>query len=242
MILGAEAGTFLETIWEFILRYPDETIIGLFVLCGIGLPVPEEPILLMAGAVAERLASGENTGMGAQLLRMSSVCTVGILLGDLACFQMGRMLGGGILKWRFVARIATRPRRVRAERFFQKYGAWSIFLARFFAGVRLVMYFSAGTSRKIGYLKFMFMDFLGCLVSVPISVYVGYVVYHEFKDLSKASEKLGPFHFVIMAAIVVGLVVWWIIHRTHKRSEAAAQKRRYAPAMADPGSSENPEP
>jgi membrane protein DedA with SNARE-associated domain len=224
MILAAESAGFVQSIWEFVQAYPDVVLIGIFILCGIGLPIPEEPVLLMAGAVAEVLAQGENIGMGPQLLRMTIVCTIGILLGDLLCFQMGRILGQDILKWRLVARIATRPRRVRAERFFQKYGAWSIFIARFFAGVRLVMYFSAGMSRKVGHLKFLFMDFLGCMVSVPISVYIGYIVYHELKDWTRAKEKLGPFHLVIMSAIVIGLVVWWLIHRYRKRVE---RERRY---------------
>ena len=163
---GAEGGV-LAAIWEFVQDYPDPVVFTLLLLCGVGLPVPEEPILLMAGAVAFELSSGQPSGMEVQLTRMTAVCALGILLGDVLCFHLGRTVGRGIFKIRFVKRIATRPRRVRAERFFQRYGPWSIFIARFFAGVRLVMYFSAGMSHRVSYLRFMLMDFLGVLVSVP---------------------------------------------------------------------------
>ncbi len=238
-LADADPTGFLGTVWKLINEYPDVVIVTLFILCGVGLPVPEEPILLMAGAMAEEAASGETSGMGIQLLRFSSVSAVGILLGDLACFHLGRVLGPGILRWRWIGRIATRRRRVRAEQFFKKYGAWAIFLARFFAGVRLVMYFSAGVSRRVSYWRFLFMDFLGVLVSVPISVYVGYVVYHELKQadfLKGASERLGVFHVVLLAAIVVGIAVWLLVVRKGRASDRRDREReaRQRGATAEP--------
>ena len=211
----------LEDLWEFIHDHPDPVIIGAFILCGAGLPVPEEPILFMAGAVAHGLASGENMGIGLQLTRMTVDCTVGILLGDSLCFYLGRLLGPGILEWRWVGRIITQNRRDRAEEFFERYGNWSIFIARFFAGVRIVMYFSAGTSRRISYWRFLFMDFLGVLVSVPISVWVGSKIVKELEDIQTAKSRLGPFQVFLVAAIVVGIVVWFLLARKRRAAERA---------------------
>jgi membrane protein DedA with SNARE-associated domain len=221
MILADAAATgLLATLWEFVQDYPDPVIVGLFILCGVGLPMPEEPILLMAGAVAVELTNGGTApGHEVQLLRMTAVCAVGILLGDLACFHLGRKTGRRILRFQVVRKIATRSRRVRAERFFQRYGAWSIFIARFFAGVRLVMYFSAGTSHRISYLRFLFMDFLGVLVSVPLSVYIGFVVYRELSDWKAAEKKLGSFHLILMAAVVVGIAVWIVLARKKRAAD-----------------------
>ena len=208
------------TLWEFVKDYPDPVILGLFLLCGVGLPMPEEPILLMAGAVAVELTNGGTApDHHIQLVRMTVVCAAGILAGDLLCFHMGRKIGRRILHFQIVRKIATRSRRVRAERFFQRYGPWSIFIARFFAGVRLVMYFSAGTSHRISYLRFLFMDFLGVLVSVPISVYIGFVVYRELSDWQAAKAKLGVFHGLLMAAIAVGLVVWFVLAKKKRAAD-----------------------
>jgi membrane protein DedA with SNARE-associated domain len=217
----AEATTgLLPQLWEFVQDYPDPVLFGMLVLCGVGLPLPEEPILLMAGAVAVELSSGGKwEGSHIQLVRMTAVCAVGILCGDLLTFHLGRKVGRKILKLRFVRIIATRSRRVRAERFFQRYGPWAIFIARFFAGVRLVMFFSAGTSRRVSYLRFLLMDFLGVLVSVPISILIGFLVYREFSDWQAARHKLGVFHLVVMVAAAVGLFVWFIIARKKRDAD-----------------------
>ncbi len=232
MILAdAAASGLLATLWEFVKDYPDPVVFGLFVLCGVGLPMPEEPILLMAGAVAVELTGGGTApDHHIQLVRMTLVCAAGILAGDLACFHLGRKVGRRILRFDVVRKIATRSRRVRAERFFQRYGAWSIFIARFFAGVRLVMYFSAGTSHRISYMRFLFMDFLGVLVSVPLSVWIGFVVYRELSDWQAAKAKLGVFHGILMAAIVVGLVVWFVLAR---KKRAADRRESITGAVED---------
>lgn len=234
MIAAEEVGGVLQGLWQFVQDYPDPVVFGLLVLCGVGLPVPEEPILLMAGVVALKLSSGQELGMEIQLTRMTLVCSAGILIGDVLCFHFGRTIGQGIFRFRFVRAIATRSRRVRAERFFQKYGQWSIFLARFFAGVRLVMYFSAGMSRRVSYLRFVFMDFLGVLVSVPISIYVGFVVWRELEDFEAARDRLGHFHKFLIGGVVLGLIVWFIIHRKNRAAEKAAARRRYAAGPPPP--------
>ena len=225
MIL-AEAATsgLLATLWEFVQDYPDPVVIGMLILCGVGLPVPEEPILIMAGAVVVGLTSGGHEPE-IQLVRLTADCAIGILLGDLLCFHLGQKIGRRIFRFRFVRFIATRPRRVRAERFFQRYGPWSIFIARFFAGVRLVMYFSAGMSHRVSYLRFVLMDFLGVLVSVPISVYIGFVVYRELSDWQAAKAKLGTFHMVLVLAVVAGLVAWFVLARKNRAAEKAARRR-----------------
>jgi membrane protein DedA with SNARE-associated domain len=223
---GGPEGGFWEALWQFVQDYPDPVLFALLVLCGVGLPVPEEPILLMAGVVAFKLASGQHLGMEIQLTRMSAVCAAGILLGDLLCFHLGRTVGRGIFRFRFVKWIATRPRRVRAERFFHRYGPWAIFIARFFAGVRLVMYFSAGMSHRVSYLRFLVMDSLGVLVSVPISIWIGFVVYKELSDWDAAKAKLGTFHLVLVSGIVVGLLAWFILARKKRAADKEEERTR----------------
>ncbi|MCK6480826.1 MAG: DedA family protein [Planctomycetaceae bacterium] len=229
----AETAGLIGGAWEFVQDYPDPVLIGLLLLCGVGLPVPEEPILLMAGAIAVKLSSGQEPEI--QLLRMTAVCAAGILAGDVLCFHLGRKIGRGIFRFRFVNAIATRPRRVRAERFFQKYGPWSIFIARFFAGVRLVMYFSAGMSHRVSYLRFLLMDFLGVLVSVPISIWIGYIAWKELQDWDAAKAKLGTFHGFLVAGIATGLMVWFILWRKNRAAEKAARWRRPSAPPGPPG-------
>ena len=226
MIDEGPGGGFWETIWQFVQDYPDPVLFALLVLCGVGLPVPEEPILLMAGVVAYKLASGQHLGMEIQLSRMTAVCATGILLGDILCFHLGRTLGRGIFKFRFVKYIATRSRRVRAERFFHRYGPWSIFIARFFAGVRLVMYFSAGMSHRVSYIRFFLMDLMGVLVSVPISIWIGFVVWREVSDWDAMKAKLGKFHLLLVAGIVLGVLAWFVLLRKRRAADREEERTR----------------
>lgn len=226
LLLADEPTGLLANIWEFVQDYPDPVVLGLLVLCGVGLPVPEEPILFMAGAVAVELSSGGQSGFHTQLVRMSLDCATGILIGDLLCFHLGRKLGRGIFRVRWVKHIATKSRRIRAERFFARYGPWSIFIARFFAGVRLVMYFGAGMSRRVSYMRFLFMDFLGVMVTVPLSVYLGFHLYQTLRDWDKARAKLGPFHLILMFAITAGVVVWVILARKKRAAEREENRTR----------------
>jgi membrane protein DedA with SNARE-associated domain len=233
-------------LWEWVKIYPDPVMLGMLILCGVGLPMPEEPILLLAGVVAvENTAvegGGDHVGLHALLLRFTVVCSVGILIGDLLCFYLGRRIGRDIFKWRWVGKIATRPRRVRAERWFQEYGAWAIFLARFLAGVRLVMYFSAGMSRRVSVWKFVAMDFLGTLVSVPTSIWLAALAWEKLRDFDKAREKLGSFHKVLLAALVVGIVAWFLMARKRRRHDSGHGGRRAPDAPPPPSAPAAPPP
>jgi membrane protein DedA with SNARE-associated domain len=228
VIPAGESAGIVDALWAFVQEYPDPVAFGLLLLCGIGLPMPEEPILLMVGAVVVKLTSGGHAGgIGIQLLRMTSVCAAGILAGDVLCFHLGRKVGREIFRFRIVRAIATRPRRIRAERFFHRYGPWAIFMARFFAGVRIVMFFGAGMSHRVSYLRFVLMDFLGVLVSVPISIWIGFVVVRELSDLKdweSAGEKLGHFHLLLVAAAVAGIAVWFVLARKRRAADREEQR------------------
>ncbi len=227
MILAA----LFEGVFELIQAHAEPLAFLILILCGIGLPVPEEPILLGAGYVlVERVAAGAPAEV--LLLKMTLVCASGALLGDLMTFTLGRRVGRRIFSIGFVSKIATRPRRVRAERFFQRYGAWAVFLTGFLAGVRLVTYFSAGMSRRVSYPKFILMDSLRLLISVPISIYIGYVVGKEFHDFAKAKKELSLFHGILIAAIALGLLTWWIIARMRRKPGRHGASRAGPPAGA----------
>jgi membrane protein DedA with SNARE-associated domain len=74
----------------------------------------------------------------------------------------------------------------------------------------------------------MLMDFLGVLVSVPISVWLGYLAFKELSNWEAAKSKLGVFHGILMAAIAVGLVAWFVLARKKRaadRSEARVVPR-----------------
>jgi membrane protein DedA with SNARE-associated domain len=102
-------------------------------LGNIGVPIPEETIVGLAGYLAWR---GE--------LRFTLAIAVGILsavAGDNLGYYPGRKYGKAAIE-RYAAALMTLQRVEWAERFVQRYGLFGIFLARFVPVAR----FMAGRS------------------------------------------------------------------------------------------------
>ena len=101
--------------------------IFLFVVLGnLGLPVPEETILVLSGYLVWR---GE--------LRLPLVLAVGILsavAGDNLGYWIGREYGRDAVE-RYGRRVLVRPERLDSvSRFVTRYGSFSVFAARFIPG------------------------------------------------------------------------------------------------------------
>ncbi|MFT7679173.1 MAG: membrane protein DedA with SNARE-associated domain/pimeloyl-ACP methyl ester carboxylesterase [Planctomycetota bacterium] len=80
-------------------------------------------------------------------LHASAACFVGILVGDLGLFLLGRFLGRPAIKRRPLCWMIDEARLERASAWFRRQGATVIFLSRFTPGLRLPTYFAAGAAR-----------------------------------------------------------------------------------------------
>ena len=171
--------------------------IFLFVLLGnLGLPVPEESILLLAGYL---------TWQGD--LRLPLVLAVGILsaiAGDNLGYWIGRRYGQEAIE-RFGQRVLLTHERIEAtRRFVTRYGAFGVFAGRFIPGLRFMagpLAGSAGLRPPV----FMIANALGAAVYAPAMVAAGYAVGYGLGDYVKQFERaVGRVeHVVLIAAILV---------------------------------------
>jgi membrane protein DedA with SNARE-associated domain len=142
---------------------------GLFlvlILCGLGLPVPEDLALLAGGFMVYR----GTTAYPWTLI----VAFVGVVVGDNSLFFLGRRFGAGLLSYLEVVRPNSQGRIDRLKEFMRRHGHLAIFYARFLAGARALVYVTAG-SVGFDFSRFFIYDTLGALISVPIAVTLGYV-------------------------------------------------------------------
>lgn len=136
----------------------------LFALCGFGLPLPEEIVLLFAGYVCfEGLA---------ERYTMMLVCCGAILGGDVIPFVMGRRYGPRLLRIRLLRIIITPERLARFDLWFRRRGELVVFFSRFIAGIRVVSFFTAGTMR-MSWLRFLTLDLAGIVLVGPFFVWIG---------------------------------------------------------------------
>ncbi|MCW5830717.1 MAG: VTT domain-containing protein [Deltaproteobacteria bacterium] len=153
-------------------------IVGVLLACGLGLPMPEDIILVTTGYLAYLGKLDMRPAIFPahlpQGLALGIVATfAGVIAGDSIIFTLGRRFGPHIIEFPLIRKIATRERVEAAEYYFEKYGTRFIFVGRFMAGVRAPMFLTAGILR-VPYRKFILYDGMGALISVPLLVYAGY--------------------------------------------------------------------
>ena len=178
-------------------------------ICGAGLPLPEDLTLVAGGVIA---------GLGyVNVHGMFALAMFGVLLGDSAIFLLGHHYGSRLLKWRFVARILTPKRHAMVQEKFSRYGNRMLFVGRFLPGMRTTLYLTAGISHRVSFARFVLIDGLAALISVPFWVYLGYFGADNHRWLMKWVGRGQNTLWLLVGVVLVGLlVVWW---RKRQRDE-----------------------
>jgi len=165
-------------------------------LCGLGLPIPEDVAMLTGGYLAHRGITHYPVTMAVSLL--------GVVTGDNSLFFMGRRFGTGLVRYFTLAWPGRQHQIERIERFMQRHGARAIFYARFLAGLRALVYLSAG-SFGVRPAVFLLYDLLGALISVPIVVTLGYIF---GKQIEMIVRYIGGFERLIVIVAILSAAVY----------------------------------
>jgi membrane protein DedA with SNARE-associated domain len=178
--------------------------VGVF-LENAGLPVPGETALL-AGAALSR--------SGALFLPwVIATAIAAAIFGDNIGFLIGRR-GGRALLDRFGSRVGLTPDRlVEFDRFFDKHGAKTVFIARFVTGLRVVGAVLAGAS-GLPWGRFLLYNATGAVAWATTFGAVGYFLAYSWETLE---EWIGRSGLALLAAVAIIAVV-------------AVLRRRRAPA------------
>jgi membrane protein DedA with SNARE-associated domain len=179
----------------------------LLLLCGLGLPLPEDIVLIAAGMLG--VIDGHSW------IKISVFMYAGVLAGDSIIFGAGRRFGVGLLKAAWFQRYFPPAKQARVVEFYAKHGAKGLFIGRFLPGLRAPIFFSAG-SMKVPYLKFLFFDGLAAIISVPVFVWLGHWLWLKFADDFAAMERtLARTHtytlwgtVAIVVLLVAGAWLW----------------------------------
>lgn len=188
----------------------------LLVLCGIGLPMPEDILLFAAGFLGAQY--------GIHFASTALLMYLGILIGDSMIFAAGRYFGPRLLSTRIGRWLVDETRHAKAQVLFRKYGSWVIVVARFLPGLRAPTYLTAGTLHYSA-VRFLILDGLAALLSAPIFVWLGHWAWGRYAEnidtirplLMRAKVYIGLGAFAVIA--VAALVFWWRSRRTALKVE-----------------------
>lgn len=183
---------------QIIEQFKYVAIVGVLILCGLGLPLPEE-VPILTSAVLSKL------GMLDPWCALTAL-VVGVMLGDSVMFLMGRHWGPRLLEHRFAQRMLPVERREKILALFGKYGAWIIFAARFMPGLRAPLFLTSGTM-GVRFWVFFGMDGAAMLVSVPTSFGLAYFFTDQLEQVLEAKDHVQHYAFGALALFVVGGLV-----------------------------------
>jgi membrane-associated protein len=185
-------------------------ILFLIVFCETGLVVtpflPGDSLLFAAGALASQGAF--NVHLLALLLLVAAI------VGDAVNYSIGRRMGPAVFE-RKDSKIFKPEYLARTQRYFEKYGAKTIVIARFVPIVRTFAPFLAGVG-TMSYARFAFYNITGAIAWVGLFVYAGYM----FGGTPVVQKN---FKLVILAIIIISILpAVFEIMRARKEARSAA--------------------
>jgi membrane protein DedA with SNARE-associated domain len=187
---------------------------GILLLCGLGLPIPEDISLIAAGYFSFK---------GKMNVHLAFVvCLAAVLLGDTMAFLMGRWFGRRVLASNLARRYFTPRRQLRVRAYFRKFGSKVVLVGRFTPGLRFTIFFTAGTLH-VRTSTFVIYDFTAALVSVPALVYSAWFFGHQIDRVIMLARRTehGILIAILLVAAFLGIKYW-------------RRKRRAAAGIAPP--------
>lgn len=185
-------------------------------LTGMGLPVPEEFLVIGAG-----IASHNGTFEPVAAL---VTCIVAAMLGDCFMYAVGYHFGHGLLRdhpW--FARLLNPRAERKMEQRIQQHGLKVLFLTRFLVGVRSPVYVAAGILR-IKFRQFIFCDLISASVVVSLFFGLSYLFAEHFINIWQKIKRAEIALTVTVVAAVIGIAAYFYVH--HRRRVARIRLRR----------------
>ena len=192
----------LEAILAPLIRFVTETIgafgvpavFVLMLLESMGILIPSEAISPFAGYL---VSEGRMT-----LLAAVTAGVLGNLVGSWVAYFVG-LWGGRELWFRYGKYVGVRAHHLDvAEKWFDRYGEFTVFVSRCLPVVRTFIFFPAGTAR-MNFAKFSVYTLLGCIPWVFALTYFGYVLGENWGRIGDFPHYLD---YAVAVAFLVGLV------------------------------------
>jgi membrane protein DedA with SNARE-associated domain len=180
-------------------------VLGLVIgLESMGIPLPGETTLIAAAYLSSR---GQ-----LDLTWVIVAAATGAVIGDSIGYAIGRRAGQGLFE-----RLGRRSRHFsplrieRAERYFHKYGVWTVFFGRFVALLRIFAGPMAG-SLRMPYARFLAANAAG---GITWATLVG-VATNRIGE--QAGEFFGRFAVWALGAVVLAVMTAYVVVRLRRRS------------------------
>jgi membrane protein DedA with SNARE-associated domain len=176
-----------------------------------GLPISSEIVVPLGGALASQAKLN--------FILVVAVSSAANLAGSLIAFYLTRRYGERVVLSRAGRSMGLSRGHLRlANRFFDRFGLWAVFIGRLLPIVRTYISFPAGASKKIGYVWFSVVTLAG---AIPWNFGLAYAGLKLGQHYEVVAATMTPFVIPIAIGVVILLgVAWWFGRKLGEEEEA----------------------
>ena len=175
-------------------------------------PIPSEVILTFGGFMT---TTSELTFLGVVIS-----ATGGSVLGAVVLYYIGLQLSVKRLekiidKWGHILRV-TKDDIKKADKWFDKYGPWTVFFCRFIPLIRSLISIPAGMS-KMNVVLFLGLTTLGTLIWNIVLVYLGAAVGNSWENIVGYMDIYSNIVYVLIGiGVIILLVLYFRKRKSYK--------------------------
>ncbi|MGE5246536.1 MAG: DedA family protein [Betaproteobacteria bacterium] len=191
---------------EWLSRYGPSVLFAAQMFGIFGVPIPDELLLTVAGALVRR--------QELQPVTTAAAAVGGCMTGITLSYVLGRTVGLAAIHR--VARLHEASLQ-RGQRWFRRFGGWLLTFGYFVPGVRHVTAIAAG-STSLEYSRFAAYAYPGAVLWCATFLLLGYFAGDEWERIARVARH----HLALVSlALVAAVVVYAIISQAGERSRSA---------------------
>ncbi len=193
----------METVLGWVTHYGSVSLFFLMMLGIVGLPVPDETLLVFSGYLIYKGTLNPVFTFSMALLGSATGITVSYLLGRVYGLKLVHKYGRHV--------HLTEERFAKIHNWFERIGRWSLFLGYYVAGVRHFTAMVAGAS-DLEYPVFAAFAYCGAITWVASFLSLGYFLGDQWEGASERIHRYILISCVTIAAVVgiyfLGRWIW----------------------------------
>ena len=199
----------METTLAWIHNYEYPAIVLLLMLGIIGLPIPDETLLLFVGYLSFKGELSTPLSLSAAVLGSACGITISYVLGHLLGARALATLG----PWLHI----NQTRFLTARRWINRWGKYGLLVAYFVPGLRHLGALMLGAS-GLHYSSFAIFAYTGAVVWSTTFISVGYFLGEEWMTSSPALHQTFSWIGIGAVVTVLGLIMVMMFRRPSHRS------------------------
>lgn len=197
---------------QYLINYGDIALFVLLAVGIVGLPIPDETLMTIAGFL---IFQGKLTPISTFIAAVA-----GSILGITLSFWLGKTAGHFLLKkyGRYIR--VTEAKLEKVHRWFEKIGKWALFFGYFIPGVRHFTGYTAGTVR-LEYRTFAIFAYAGAMIWVITFLSLGYFVGTQWETIIEKLDDQILIYLII--GIVLAVAGIFIFQKLRRRARLKAE-------------------